>query len=199
MLHHILDAETRRFARILHYTGLLVLVACVTCSYSLLHAPIIHDTEKTIEKIEELSLSVENAAAIHEQHQKISERLATVKNQIATMKQRVPSEADSGKFLEEVSRIASEEKLTIKNFEPGKAMEKNGYAELEVSLSARGTYTSICTFLDRLSNMTRLSKLQNLTLTSAGSATEYPMSATLIIYFGLRAKDAKRPPEVKRG
>ncbi|MEX2317156.1 MAG: type 4a pilus biogenesis protein PilO [Pirellulales bacterium] len=198
-MNHILDAQTRRFARILHYTGVLLLVASVTGSYSLLHAPIIRETEKTVEKIEELSLSVENAVAIHDQHQKVSERLAAIKQQIATVQRRVPNEADSGKFLEEVSRIAGEEKLTIKNFEPGKATEKSGYSQMEVTLSARGSYRSICTFLDRLSSLTRLSKLQNLTLTTTGNATEYPMTATLVIYFALRGKDAKIPPEVKRG
>jgi Tfp pilus assembly protein PilO len=150
-------------------------------------------------RIEELSLSVENAVAIHEQHDKVSERLATIKERIATVKQRVPIEADSGKFLEEVSRIAGEEKLTIKNFEPGKATPKDGYTQMEVVLSGRGSYTSVCTFFDRLSSMSRLSKLQNLSLTASGGGSEYPVTATLIIYFGLRGKDVKMPPEVKRG
>jgi hypothetical protein len=70
---------------------------------------------------------------------------------------------------------------------------------MEVTLSARGSYTSICTFLDRLSSLTRLSKLQNLTHTTTANATEYPITATLLIYFGLNGKDAKSATEVKRG
>ncbi len=199
MWPEILDAQSRRFARILHYTGVLLLVVCVTVSYSLLHAPIIRDTERTIDKIDELSLSIENSAAIHEQHVKISERLAAVKAKIAKVVERVPDEAASGQFLEEVSRIASEENLTIKSFEPGKAQEKTGYTQLEVTLAGKGTYQSICTFLDRLSGIARLSKLQNLTLSSTGNSPEYPMNATLIIYFGLGGNDTKKTPEVKRG
>jgi Tfp pilus assembly protein PilO len=198
-MQHILDAQTRRFARILHYSGVLAMVASIAASYSLLHVPILSDTQRTQEKIEELSLSVENAAAIREQHQKVSERLSVVKQTITTVQQRVPREADSGQFLEEVSRIASEEKLTIKDFEPGTATERNGYAQMEVTLSARGRYVSICTFFERLAKLTRLSKVQHLELTASGNAIEYPIKATLIIYFGLREKDAKGATEVKRG
>jgi hypothetical protein len=70
---------------------------------------------------------------------------------------------------------------------------------MEVNLSARGNYASICAFIERLSKVKRLSKVQNLTLTASGNATEYPITATLIIYFGLHGTDETDAQEVKRG
>lgn len=198
-MQHILDIQTRRFGRILHYAGVLATVIGVTASYSLVHAPILQDTERTAEKIDELTLSAQNAKAIREQHQKVSERLATAKERIATVQERVPQEEDSGQFYNEVSRIAIEEKLSIKEYAPGKRTTNQGYAQVEVTFTGRGTYASICTFLDRLSNLKRLSKLQNLTLSASGNATEYPVAATLIIYFGLRDTDENGTKEVNRG
>jgi hypothetical protein len=56
--------------------------------------------------------------------------------------------------------------------------------------------------VDRLSKLERLSKVKDLTLSAEGDASEYPMTATLVIYFGLRGKEAaeaKPPQEDRRG
>jgi Tfp pilus assembly protein PilO len=199
MKHHLLDPSTRRFGRILHYTGLLATVISVTGGYSLFHSPVVENIAETAEKIEQLKLSVQNAVAIRDQHQKVSQTLALVKERIASVQQRVPQNDDAGEFLKEVSQIAAEEKLAVKDFHPNETLVKNGYAQLEVTLVGRGSYASICAFFDRLSKLTRLSKLQHLTLTVSGNATEYPMTATIVIYYGLRGEDVKPAAEVKRG
>jgi Tfp pilus assembly protein PilO len=199
MTHDFLDAQTRRFGRILHYAGVLATVVGVTASFSLVHAPIVADKERVAEKIEELQLSVQNATAIREQHAKASERLATAKKQIATVQKRVPQEADAAQFFNELSRIAVEERLAIKNYTPAKPTVKDGYAQMEVTFTGRGSYASICTFFDKLAQLNRLSKLQSLTLTATGTATEYPVEATLIIYFGLRGREVASTKEGKSG
>lgn len=199
MTLHILNPEIRRFGRILHYAGLLATIAFATASYSLLHVPIYEQISEIDQKIEELSLSAQNAEVIHVQHQKASERLMDVKKRIAKVQERVPRDADAGEFLNEVTRIAAQENLIIKRFKPEKPLERDGYTQMEVTLMGRGNYTSICTFFDHLSRLKRLSKLQNLTLTAEGNTSEYPMDATLIIYYGLRANEAKAAKEVKRG
>jgi Tfp pilus assembly protein PilO len=198
-MRQVLDDQIRRFGRILHYAGVLATVIGMAASYSLWHVPLLVETDRTDEKIQELTLSVQNAQAIREQYEKVSERLATAKAQIATVKQRVPQEADPGQFFDEVSRIAVEETLAIKDYEKATPVVHEGYTQMEVTLTGRGNYAAVCTFLDRLAGMKRLSKLQNLTLTASGNATEYPMTATLIIYFGLRGTDETDAKEVKRG
>jgi hypothetical protein len=69
---------------------------------------------------------------------------------------------------------------------------------MEVTLVGRGSYVSICTFFDRLARLNRLSKLQDLEVT-AGSGSEYPIEAKLLIFFGLSGKEGQSPTEVKRG
>jgi Tfp pilus assembly protein PilO len=198
-MNHILDAQTRRFGRVLHYSGVLATVIGMTASYSLLHAPLIRETARTEEKIQELALSVQNTQAIRKQHQIVSERLATAKESIATVRERVPQNMEAADFLDEVSRIAAEEEMSIKEYSNGKAVASTGYMQLEVNLSGRGSYASICSFIDRISKLKRLSKVQNLTLTASGSAAEYPLTATLIIYYGLHGADDTSAQEVKRG
>ena len=192
MLHNkaIIDDETRRFGRIMHYSGVLAGVVCITIAYSLVHAPTAKAIAKTGLRIDELALSVENAPLIREQHRKVSQSLHEVEARIESVRRRVPRHADGSAFLREVAQIADAERLAIKDFQPETPTAKTGYAEMEVTLKGQGSYASICAFIDKLNKLTRLSKVRDLKLSAADGAAEYPMTATLIIYFGLQAADA---------
>jgi Tfp pilus assembly protein PilO len=196
---YVIDEDTRRFGRLLHYTGLLITVLCATAAYTLLHAPTTRAISDTSLGIEELLLSVQNAPIIREQHRKVSDTLRGVTTRIEEVQRRVPREADAGEFLKEITQIASAEQLAIKDFQPEKPSSRNGYAEMHVTLAGQGSFASICTFVDRLSKLTRLSKVKDLKLTGGDGQADYPMTATLVIYFGLRGKDANAAQENRRG
>jgi Tfp pilus assembly protein PilO len=189
---HIIDQDTRRFGRLLHYAGVLLMVVCTSVGYSMLHAPALEGITSTSNRIDELMLSVQNAPVIREQHRIVSAKLREVTTRIANVQRRVPREADSGDFLNQVTKLADAEKLAIKDFHPEKPESKNGYAEMQVTLKSEGSFGSICTFVERLNKLSRLSKIKDLTLTSETEATEYPMTATLVIYFGLQGSES--PP-----
>ena len=196
---YVIDDETRRFGRVLHYAGLLATVVCATAAYSLLNAPAARATSDTSMQIQSVLLSVQNAPIIRQQHRKVAETLQNVTTRIAEVQRRVPKDADAGEFLKQISKIASSERLAIKDFHPEKPSSKDGYAEMHVTLKGQGSFASICTFVDRLNKLTRLSKVKDLTLSAADGAIDYPMTATLVIYFGLRGKDAPSPREERRG
>jgi Tfp pilus assembly protein PilO len=195
----IIDDNTRRFGRMLHYAGVLLTVLCATASYSTLHAPLFESTAETTARIDELKLAVENAPFIREQHGKASQKLHDITSRIAEVQRRVPRDADAGQFLKEVTRLAGEENLAIKNFRPEQPENRDGYAQLQVTLTAAGSYASICTFVDRLAKLERLSKIKDLTVTAADGSTDYPMTATLVIYFGLRGQESAPAKEARRG
>jgi Tfp pilus assembly protein PilO len=196
----VIDDELRRFGRLLHYAGLLATVLCAAAGYSFLHAPLLETIASTTARIVELKLLNQNAPITRVQHQKVSEKLNEVTTRIAEVQGRVPRDADAGSFLKEVTQLASEEQFAIKDFTPDKPQDRNGYAEMHVTLKGAGSYASICRFVDRLSKLKRLSKVKDLTLSAEGDASEYPMTATLIIYFGLRGKEAEpaKPPQEDR-
>jgi Tfp pilus assembly protein PilO len=146
-----------------------------------------------------LRLSVKNAPVIREQHRNVSQKLHEVTTRIAKVQRRVPQEADAGEFLKEVTRLAGTEQLSIKDFHPLQPEDRNGYAQLQVTLKGSGSYASICTFVDKLAKLNRLSKIKDLSLTAGDESTEYPMTATLVIYFGLRGKEAKPAEGERRG
>ncbi len=196
---HIIDDETRRFGRMLHYAGVLIMVLSASAGYSLLHAPSLRAIMETSNQIDELMQSVKNAPVIREQHRIVTAKLREVTTQIANVQRRVPRDSDVGEFLTQVSELAGAEKLAIKDFHPEKPEAKNGYAEMQVKLKGEGSFGSICSFIDRLNKLARLSKIKEFTITSDTEATEYPMTATLVIYYGLRGNDAESGQEGHSG
>jgi len=196
---YVIDPETRRFGRLLHYAGLLVTVVTTAVGYSYLHAPAVREISETSARIDDLLLSVKNAPVMREQHQVESEKLNKVTDRIANLQRRVPREASHVEFLKQVTQIAAAGHLMIKGFQPGKPEIKAGYSEMQVKLSGQGSFSSVCTFLDGLTKLTRLSKVKDLTLSAADEGSDYPMTATLVIYFGLRGKEAPSAAEGRSG
>jgi len=195
----VIDEECRRFGRLLHYAGVLVTVVCLTAGYSLLHAPAVDAIAETSAQIDEVMQSVQNAPVIREQHRIVSAKLREVTTRIANVQRRVPQGADDGEFLKEVTQLAQNEKLAINDFHHEKPEAKNGYAEMQVSVQGTGSFRSICAFVDGLNKLARLSKIKELTLSAEDNVTEYPMTATLVIYFALTGDDAEPVQETRNG
>jgi Tfp pilus assembly protein PilO len=195
----VVDEETRRFGRLLHYAGVLVTVVCASTAYSCLHAPAVNGIAETSSQIDELLQSVQNATVIREQHRIVSAKLQEVTTRIANVQRRVPQNADAGEFLDQLSRVAKDEQLTIKEFHPEKQEAKDGYAEMQVTLKGEGNFRGICAFVDKLNKLARLSKVKELSMTTEDNSSEYPLSATLVIYFGLRGDDADPVQEGRSG
>ena len=149
---HVIDEETRRFGRLLHYAGLLIAVVCALAGYSFLHAPAVHSIAEVSAQIDEVMQSVQNAAVIRQQHQVVSDKLEEVTTRIANVKHRVPQDADAGEFLKQVTQLAGAEKLSIKDFHPEKPEARSGYAEMQVTLKGDGSFRSICIFMDASTN-----------------------------------------------
>lgn len=196
---HIIDDNTRRFGRLLHYAGVLITVVCAAVGYSFLHAPALREIAETSVRIDDLLASVHNGPVTREHHRIATEKLHEVTTRIADLQRRVPRDADAGTFLKEVTQLANAGKLAIKDFHPEKPEAKTGYGEMQVSLKGQGSFGSICSFIDQLTKLTRLSKIKDLSVTVGESATEYPMTATLVIYFGLRGSDEASAREGRSG
>src|SRR3954469_25139622 len=195
----VIDEDTRRFGRLLHYAGVLATVVCTTLGYSFLHAPALREIAETSAQIEGLLASVHNGPVTREQHRIATEKLREVTTRIANLQRRVPQDAQDATFLKEVTELAAAGKLAIKDVHPEKPEAKTGYKEMQVTLKGQGSFGSICSFIDQLTKLTRLSKIKDLTLSIGENAGEYPMTATLVIYFGLRGNDEASAREGRSG
>jgi Tfp pilus assembly protein PilO len=195
----VLDAETVRFGRMLHCAGFGAALLCGATAFSCLFTPIERDIFNVSARIDELTESLRNAPAINSEHEKLSGRLKDIQARYAALQSRVPGSAEAGSFLKYVSDIARRQNLAISEFQPAKSSEGDGYMAMEVILNGRGSFASICSFFDQLSKVTRLSKVKDVSVSIGDDTDQYPLKATLVIYFGLTDKRSDTAKEGGRG
>lgn len=195
----VLGAETRHFGWLLHLAGAVLTTLCGVIGYAWIYAPSEGSIADLAGNIKELRLSVANAPIVRREHSALVHRLEDLRDRMSTLQRRVPHDADAGKFLREVSTIARDEDLAISNFLPEKPTDREGFTELEITLTGQGSYKSICTFLARVNQLSRLSKVNDLKVSAPQVGDNLPMSATLIIYFGLHSSDVTTSGGVRSG
>jgi type IV pilus assembly protein PilO len=196
MTSAVFDTQTLQFGRLLHYAGMALVLICSAAAYHWGHTPMQADIFNAQVRLDELVQSGRNADAIRREHGRLSSRLEEIEARYAALQRRVPTSAEAGAFLKDVSQIAHEEKLEISNFQPANSVEGEGYTAMEVMLDGEGSFASICSFFDRLSKIQRLSKVRRLSVKVDPLSDTYPMEATIVIYFGLKAQ---RPDAGQKG
>mgnify|MGYP001224270304 CR=1 FL=1 len=186
----VFDPQTLQFGRLLHYAGMAVVLICGAAAYHWLYTPVHANVFEAQVQLDELAQSGRNADAIRREHARLSSRLEEIEGRYAALQRRVPIGAEAGAFLKDVSQIAQEEQLEIGNFQPANSVEGEGYMAMEVMLDGEGSFAAICSFFDRLSKIQRLSKVRRLSVKVDPHLETYPMQATIVIYFGLKAQRA---------
>ena len=99
---------------------------------------------------------------------------------------RVPDKPQEAEFLADVSRLANELGLTIRDYQPGAALSEPSHTELQVDLVCSGNYASICGFLDRLSKLPRYSSVARLQVDADGKSPECSAKMSVILYYGVQ-------------
>jgi Tfp pilus assembly protein PilO len=194
------DDETLRFGRLLHYAGLAIVLVTAALAYHWFYSPVEADILDAEMKIDALDVAKNNFNVILREHDRLTSHLQEIEARYAALEERVPINAEAGGFLKHISEIAGEEHLEISNYQPADVtIPGNGYAAMEVMLDAKGNYQSICRFFDRLSKIQRLSKVKDLSVSVDPLSDDYPLKATIIIYFGLKGEIDRAGEEVKRG
>src|SRR5436190_1218750 len=133
----VLDPETVRFGRLLHYAGVAITLLFGVAAYTYLFTPIEKDIFDVSTRIDELAESSRNAPAIHAEHEKLSGRLKDIAARYAALQSRVPGSAEAGSFLKFVSDVARQENLSIIDFQPARSIEGDGFTAMEVMLNGR--------------------------------------------------------------
>ena len=95
----------------------------------------------------------------------------------------IPNEPEESRFLAQLSALADESQLSIQNFRPGPPEDTHNVKRIRVQLSGAGSYECICTFMDGLQALPRLTHVSRLTIDPVDSSGMYPVQLELSIFF----------------
>jgi Tfp pilus assembly protein PilO len=179
--HQVLQTMNRG----LHGAGVTVLIAIVATAVWCVVLPLNQEVTQLDKLCDANRAFVSRTAEFKNQHTQLSQQLSQMETRFGELMTRLPSEADESEFLAQLSGLATQSGLVIRDYRPGSVVAREEYNEMEIDLSAKGPYGGICNFLHGLESLPRLCLVTDLTIAGTTEPAEdiYPIDVTLRIYF----------------
>lgn len=180
------DPETRlsRFGQGLHAAGLAVSVALFSAVYVPAVGALHSEQTRISDKIDAAARLAGSADTLHDEHRDLVQRQAETQARTAQLLGRIPDSPQESEFLAHIARLARTASLSIRSFRPIATQTHERYSEIEVQLSAAGTWPGLCRFLAGLETLPRLCRVTRLSIASEKSVGGiYPAEFTFAIYF----------------
>lgn len=131
----------------------------------------------------ELEQLIRQTSEIALQHQTLKAELDEAETATAALLQRIPTAPRESDFLAHVCQLADRTGMTVANYHPGAIEVRENHHEMEVKLSTRGEYASLCKFLEQVDHLPRLCRLTQLDVTTPSTGDHLAVDLLFRIYF----------------
>jgi Tfp pilus assembly protein PilO len=184
------QSQLRKLRFALHLSGASGLAVMFLVAWSFLIRPIDAQQRVTRARMARLESTLSEADEIQTEHASLLDRLSADQDQEAALQARIPDDAAEAEFLALASELALRTGLKIKHYRPGKPVEEESCSSLEVELICAGDYPSLCGFVDGISKLPRLSRIERLHIDAAKGTPDYLIEISVLLYFAARSEDS---------
>ena len=189
----------KRLGWVLHGGGLAAVLSSACLVHWFVLRPLQAARAATLARHAEIAGLLEDVDQLHATRDRLKQDLAEAREQEKLLLSRVPDAPMEAAFLGQISRLADEVNLQIRDYRPGEVRTKPTYSEMQISLGCEGNYDSLCRFLDGLGQLPRLVNLSRLDVTALEGSDRYPATMKLVIYFSAGEKAASKERSVPHG
>ncbi|QDU54770.1 type 4a pilus biogenesis protein PilO [Aeoliella mucimassa] len=187
--------DDRRMLRLLTTSiGAAVWGVLVLGYYGLYHVPLHNRESEHRERIANLSVLLNDNTNVHAMHRQLRETKTHLEDQIAGIRRRIPISPLEAQFLSETTKLASQHRVIIDNFRRQEIASFKDYSEVDVVISGRGSYSSVCQFLHGVNQLERLSTVRSMSLKRSDVEGVYPFEVVYSLQFGIQT-DLEPPAE----
>ena len=125
---------------------------------------------------------IQDGGRLRAEHARLRQELALAREQSADLIKRIPDQPEEADFLAQLSQLADESGLKIRDYRPGVITPRSSYATMKVDLSCAGNYESICTFLEGLAELPRHCTVVRFEIDSSSQVELYSVEISLELY-----------------
>lgn len=178
-----LSRRTLVFNRCADGLGIAVVILSAFLAWMLLIKPI----DAAIDQNQSEQQKAEEDFARHDEIAEEAARLRIERTgfetRLKTLLDGIPESVQDSQFLGQVATLARESDLLLEQFRPGSIEKVGDYQQLEIELTASGTHTSICRFLDGLQRLPRMCRVPELHIDASRETEVFPVSLKVLIFF----------------
>lgn len=114
----------------------------------------------------------EKVRPLEQERNKVKADNERLEQQLATLRQIVPQDKEADAFIRMVQEAGVQSGVNIRRFTAKATAQREFYIELPFDLNLEGSFPTIVQFFDRLSRLSRIINVGNLTITPAGGAVK---------------------------
>lgn len=189
----------QRLDKALHGGGLATILATLGLAWWFVYRPLETARAEASARCQEIATLLGSADRLRAEQAVLERSGREAQRQEESLRARVPNEAHEAEFLRQISRLAKEVGVVLRDYRPGQARNEAKYSAMEVALTCAGPYEGLCRFLDGIGRLPRLVDVSRLEIDGSQSDSGYAASLKLVIYFGADAKRAAGERSVPHG
>jgi Tfp pilus assembly protein PilO len=175
----------------------LVCVAGIVAAYGwFVFMPLKEYEQDCQQRIVQLQELLVHTPKVRQENRAFNAELASLKHTVEETQRRLPQELREHEFMDQVKQVANTSGMEVVNYQLGLTTELESYSQVEVTFQCKGSYASICQFLDEIDHLSRITEVANLQVESADNFHSYPMEVTFVLYFGGATHDRSRKGDV---
>ena len=174
----------------LHGAGLALLLLSIGAAWALGYQPLETARGEAEARCAEINDLLGSAGRLRHEQAQLKRSLADARDEEIRLLARVPDEAHEADFLSQMSHLAKEVGMELRDYRPGQVQPQATCSAMEVALTCEGPYESLCRFLDGVGRLPRLVNLSQLEVEGSHGGSIYLTTLKLVIYFGAVANGA---------
>jgi Tfp pilus assembly protein PilO len=168
----------------LNAVGVLGVAAVIAAALGFGYLPLHRQRDAIRQRMAADAEFVKRKSEITALHAEWTARLRESEQHFEQLLTRVPNEPQESEFLAHLANLARSSGLSLDHFCPADPCRDGNFGEVEIRVSATGTYEQICRFLQGLNDTPRFCRVNSLKIAADDPRAEvYPLEIKLSLYF----------------
>jgi len=176
------NGKLRLLSWSLHGLGALIALAIALVADRVAFRPLDAEVAACARKTAELQAVIRDGERLRAEHARLRREVTRARRRSADLSARIPDQPQEADFLAQLSQLADDSGLEIRDYRPGVIRPTPSYATMRVELICAGGYASICTFLDGLAELPRHCTVVRFEIDAASPGELYSMEVSLELY-----------------
>lgn len=173
-----------------HAGGVTAVAALVGAAAWFVYRPLETARSQAEGRCAEIAELLPSADRLRAELAELKQTLADARQKEEALLARVPSAAHEAEFLGQISHLAKDVELELRDYRPGQVQPHAMCSAMEVALTCAGNYESLCRFLAGLGQLPRLVNVSRLDIDRSSGAGDFTAQLKLVIYFGAEQQTA---------
>lgn len=183
----------------LHVAGLgISLIGCGLMLTRII-LPLAEQNAEIVDEEAELKKTLDLEEALNRENVRLTTTLSQADQRIQSLLDRIPNVPRESDFLGQITKLAREVGVEIKDYHPGRVLPGADYHEMTLNLTSRGSYEGVCNFLHRLNSLPRLCRANKMSIQPVPNEQVYSMDMTVTIFFSPGSQLAKNSKGLNNG